>query len=333
MRLLRSRIAIFFLIAMLLPLFDLLLPREFQIVGSFKSIFIFAILAMGLHVLTGYTGLLNLGVAAFMALGAYCFSILTTPIYPFRLDFFSGLFFTGIFSALVGVILGLPTLRLRGDYLAIVTLGFGEIVQDSLKNLDIITKGTQGITVPYPSYFGFTLSSDERIGWYYFTLGFLALVTWLVSNLESSRIGRRWMAIREDELAAGCLGVNIVRGKLLAFTTCAVLCGIAGALLVSSFASSGEPNNYDFQVSIIALCIVIVGGIGSIEGVLGGALLMVGFNSIFLVKISDFLASHNIASTTNVFSSPNNYKYIIFGLALVLTMRLKPQGLFVKKEV
>ena len=316
-----------FLVALCLPLFDAALPREFKIADLMRPIFIFAILGLGLNIVTGYTGLLNLGVAAFMAIGAYSYSILSCDIYPFQLGFWGAVVCATFSGAISGVVLGLPTIRLQGDYLAIVTLGFGEIIQDSLKNLDSITKGTQGINpLPYPTFFGYAFTAQEYLPWYYLFLAILVLVAVISYNLEHSRVGRAWISIREDELASGCMGIQPVKNKLLAFSVGAALCSLAGALWASYLGSSGEPGNYDFQVSVIALCIVIVGGMGNISGVLIGALLMVGFNSIFLVKLSDFLMREGMVSTTNVFSSPNNWKYMVFGLALILTMRFRPLG-------
>ena len=316
----------------LIPLLDLLVPSAFRLSDQMRPIFLFAILGLSLHVITGCTGLLNLGVAAFMAVGAYAMSIVTSPIYPFQLGFWTALLVTAVFSAFVGLLIGLPTLRLRGDYLAIVTLGFGEIVQDSLKNLEVITKGTQGINpIASPSVFGIALTSEMYVGRYYLYLGIFAILIFLISNLEKSRFGRSWRAVREDELAATCLGTNAIKTKLLSFVLCAAIAGISGGLWAADLGSSGEPGNYDFQISVIALCIVIVGGVGNLRGVLLGAIVMVGFNSIVLSKLSAFLAEKGLSSTTNVFSSPNNWKYMVFGLALILTMRFKPNGLFSRR--
>jgi branched-chain amino acid transport system permease protein len=297
-------------------------------------IFLFAILGLGLNILTGYTGLLNLGVAAFMGLGAYCYAILTCDIYPFQLGFWSAAGLTFLIGIGLGLLLGLPTIRLRGDYLAIVTLGFGEIVQDMLRNLDLITKGTQGINpLPYPTLFGFAFTAENTRAWYYLFLAILAMLVALNRNIERSRIGRAWVSIREDELAASCMGINPTKMKLLAFAFGAAQCSLAGALWASYLASSGEPGNYDFQVSIIVLCIVIVGGMGNIGGVLLGALVMMGFNSIVLEALAGWLKARDLVSTQNVFSAPSNWKYLCFGLALVLMARFKPEGLLPSKQL
>lgn len=328
---------VFFLVALVLPLIDMALPQDFKMGDLMRPIFIFAILGLGLNIVTGFTGLLNLGVAGFMAIGAYTYAIVTCEIYPYRLDFWGGMLVVLSVGALAGFLLGSPTLRLRGDYLAIVTLGFGEIIQDTLKNVDTITKGTQGINpLPNPTFFpsltGVTFGSDY-VPWYYLFLGILILVVILNRNLEHSRLGRAWMSIREDELAATCMGINPVRMKLLAFALGAALCSLSGALWACMLDSTGEPGNYDFQVSIIALCIAIVGGMGNISGVLLGALVMIGMNSIVLEKLTGYMQRHGLSSTDNVFSNPTNWKFMLYGLALVLMMRFKPEGLLPSRRV
>jgi branched-chain amino acid transport system permease protein len=323
---------ILFIVTAIIPVTDLILPKDLQFAESLRSIFIFAILGLGLNLVTGYTGLLNLGVAGFMAIGAYTYSILTCDIYPFQFSFINAIILTVLIGVIPGLLLGIPTLRLKGDYLAIVTLGFGEIVQDSLRNLEVITKGTQGINpLPLPKIFGYSISNTTYHDWYYLLLSILVIVTIFSYNLENSRIGRRWEAVREDELAASCMSVSTLKVKLLALSISSGICSLAGALYASYLGSSGEPGNYDFQVSIIVLCIVIVGGLGNIFGVLIGALLMVGLNSIVLSKISSFMVSNNLINSTSVFTTPNNWKYFLFGLALILTMRIKPDGMFPAK--
>lgn len=316
-----------------LPLLDFVVPQDWRVSPLMRPIFILALLGIGLNVVTGYTGLLNLGVAAFMAIGAYSYGILTCDIYPFQLGFWPALVITMVVGAIAGAVIGLPTLRLRGDYLAIVTLGLGEITQDVLRNLESITKGTQGINpLPYPNVAGYTLSAEQYIPLYYLLLAILAVIVLLVKNVEKSRIGRAWIALREDELAAACMGVNPVRAKLSAFSVCAALCALSGALWASYLGSTGEPGNYDFQISILALCMVIVGGMGNMAGVLLGAIVMVGFNSIVLVKLSALLVSDS-GGSASVYTSPNNWKYMVFGLALILTMRFRPEGILPSKRV
>lgn len=315
--------------ALLLPLLERTFFPELGITSALRTILIFAILGIGLNLVTGYTGLLNLGAAAFMAIGAYAYGISTCDIYPFQLSFWSGAGVALVAGALVGALLGIPAMRLRGDYLAIVTLGFGEIVQDLLRNLEEVTKGTQGINpLPYPVLFGYELSGESTVGWYYLLLAILAVVALLSRNLTRSGVGRSWIAIREDELAARCMGVRILTMKLLAFSTSAALCSLAGALWVSMLGSTGEPGNYDFQISMIALCIIIVGGLGTLRGALGGAVVMMGLNSVVLAKLSDLLTRAGLSSTSWVYTSPSNWKYMLFGLALIVVMRVRPHGLF-----
>ena len=325
---------VFLLCFAVLPFLDSFLPQDLRVADSFRTIFIFAVLGLSVNLITGYTGLLNLGAAGFMAIGSYTFAIFTCDIYPFQFGFLFALALSGVVGFVAGIVLGVPTLRLRGDYLAIVTLGFGEIVQNSLRNLESITKGTQGINpLPAPAFLGFTLSLESYLPSYYLFLCVLAIAVFLSGNLERSALGRKWMAVREDELAARAMGVDVAKAKLLSFAFGAALAALAGALWASFLGSSGEPGNYDFQVSIIALCIVIVGGMGSIAGVLLGSLIMVGFNSILLVKISEALARMGVQSSGSVFLSPSNWKFLIFGLALVLMMRFRPEGLLSSSRI
>jgi branched-chain amino acid transport system permease protein len=296
-----------------------------------QRVLVFAILALGLNVIVGLTGLLHLGVAAFMAIGVYWYAILTCDVYPFQIGFWGALVVAPLICALAGLCLGAPTLRLRGDYLAIVTLGFGEIVQDVLKNVDGITKGTQGINpLPPPSLPGVAFESTVYQPWYYLYLAILLVLLVVVRNLERSRVGRRWMAVREDELAAGCMGLHPTRIKLGAFALCAAICGVAGVLYASKLATTAEPATYDFNVSITALCILIVGGMGSLRGVLIGTAIVMGFD-ILLKKVTEAVQQAGLADSSNVFLTPSNWKYLIFGLALVLMMRFRPQGIFPAK--
>jgi branched-chain amino acid transport system permease protein len=293
-----------------------------------QRVIIFALMGLGLNVIVGYTGLLHLGVAAFMAIGVYVYAILTCSIYPFQLNFWGALLMAPIVGVLAGALLGAPTLRLRGDYLAIVTLGFGEITQDVLKNLDAITKGTQGINpLPAPSLPGYTLDASTYQTWYYLYLAILVLMVIIVRNLESSRLGRQWISIREDELAATCMGINTTRAKLMAFAITAAICGLSGVLYASKLETTAEPTTYDFNVSITVLCILIVGGMGSIRGVLMGTTIVMGFD-IFLKKLTEAMQQAGLSDSANVFLTPSNWKYLAFGTALVLMMRFRPEGIF-----
>jgi branched-chain amino acid transport system permease protein len=319
--------------ALLLPLWDMGLAavglRSWAVGNEVaQRVIVFALMGLGLNVVVGYTGLLHLGVAAFMAIGVYAYAISSCSIYPFQVGFWGGLIVAPLVGLVAGLLLGSPTLRLRGDYLAIVTLGFGEIVQDVLRNLDPITQGTQGINpLPAPSFFGRPLPSTTYQGWYYLYLAILIAVILVVRNLEKSRLGRQWVSVREDELAAGCMGINATRAKLSAFMICAAICALAGVLYASKLETTAEPTQYDFMVSITVLCILIVGGMGSIRGVLFGAAIVMGFD-IFLKKATEAMQQAGLSGSDSVFLTPSNWKFLFFGLALVVMMRFRPYGVF-----
>jgi branched-chain amino acid transport system permease protein len=320
-------------VALVVPLVDLALEAaglSEWVLGNemCQRVFVFAVLGLGLNVIVGYAGLLHLGVAAFMAIGVYAYAILTCSIYPFQVGFWWGLLLAPAVCVLAGLLLGSPTLRLRGDYLAIVTLGFGEIVQDVLRNLDPITQGTQGINpLPAPTLPGYTFDASSYRAWYYLYLAIVVLIAVMLRNLEHSRLGRQWVSIREDELAATCMGINATRAKLLAFAITAAICGVAGVLWASKLETTAEPTTYDFNVSITVLCILIVGGMGSLRGVLMGAVILMGFD-ILLKKMTEALQQAGLSSTSNVFLTPSNWKYLIFGASLVIMMRFRPEGIF-----
>lgn len=327
MRIGRGSIFILMLIVALTPIgFDLVFPDS-GVTDRVRPILIFALLGLGLNVVTGYCGVLNLGVAAFMAIGAYCYGILTVSIYPFQLGSFSALVISGLSGAAAGFVLGLPTLRLRGDYLAIVTMGFGEIVQDVLRNFEPVTKGSQGLN-PLPRLVEVD-GAMSGVATYAALLGIVVFVSYLLVNLERSEFGRKLAAIGDDELAAGALGIRVVKSKLTAFAIGAGIASVAGGLWAASLGSTGEPGNFDFQVSILALCIVIVGGLGNVAGVLLGAVLLVGFNGIVLVELSEMIGAAQ-GGGGGVYLSPANWKYFILGAVLLLMVRLRPHGLLPK---
>lgn len=314
------------------PVIDVAVGANGNLMRPVLTIVLFTLLGLSLHVVTGLTGLLNLGVAAFMAIGAYTYAIATCPIYPFQVNGWVALVLALGSGAIFGAVLGIPTLRLRGDYLAIVTLGFGEIVQDVLKNLESITKGTQGINpLPSPRLFGLGLVTESPYLWFYVCLLIVAGVAVAVVNLERSPFGMEWRAVAVDEIAAACMGIPVARAKVRAFMVGAAISALCGALWAASLGSSGEPSNYDFQVSVVALCIIIVGGVGSLVGTLVGAGIMVGFTTLVLGWLSRLLTEQGISAASAVYMSPNNWKYFAFGLALILMMRVRPQGLLGSK--
>ena len=301
------------------------------------TIIIYAILALGLNVVMGYTGLLHLGIAAFFGIGAYVTGILTVEAYPFQAGFIGSLVASIIVAAAFGLILGAPTLRLRGDYLAIVTLGFGEVVRYSLRNLEEITAGTRGLNpIPSPATPAWLAAALGPLGietdwsqnpalFYLLTLGLLVLVIALLRNLERARLGRAWVAIREDELAAACTGIDVVRAKLAAFALAAAIAGMAGCLYATKLGNTANPDAYDFNRSIITLCCVILGGLGSIRGVVLGTLLLVGFDLVAAPMLDSAIQAQSGGS--QVWYTFSNLKYMIFGLVLILMMRFRPEGL------
>ncbi len=301
-----------------------------QLGPQLVSIFIFGILALGLNVVVGQAGLLQLGIAAFFAIGAYITGILTVADFPFQVGFWWAVLASTAGAALAGVVLGAPTLRLRGDYLAIVTLGFAEVTKYAFINLEQITSGSRGLNpIPPPSYSLFGQEPDwsgDYRNFYFLTLAILVWVVVLLKSLERSRLGRALTAVREDELAASCMGVNTVLVKLIAFAIGAGLAGLAGSLYATRLQTTAQPTSYDFAVSIITLCFLIVGGLGNCYGVLLGVLIIRGID-VVLLPILDHIAQERFEGTQNVFLQFTNWKWMIFGLALVLMMRFRPEGL------
>ena len=302
-------------------------------------IFIYAVLALGLNVVVGYTGLLHLGIAAFWGIGCYVTAILRVPGYPFQFGFLTAIVAATCASAGAGIVLGAPTLRLRGDYLAIVTLGFGEVVRFGIRNSDAITHGTQGLNpVPPPQLPSFVNRLLESIGWgthwaleyrlsYYLMLAFLAAVVWLLHNLQRSRLGRAWMAIREDELAATCMGINAARVKLSAFAIGAGLAGLAGSLYATAIASAPGPDVFDFNHSIMVLCAVIIGGLGSLRGALLGTLLVFGFDSVLTPIVDSWVQRASGDLQQHAWMTFSGWRLMLFGAALIIVMRFRPEGL------
>ena len=318
---------------------------EISIGMQLTYIFIYAILALGLNVVVGYTGLLHLGIAAFFGIGAYIAGILTVPAYPFQIGFTAALVCSTVGAALLGVLLGAPTLRLRGDYLAIVTLGFGEVTRFTLRNLEEITAGTRGLNPVPPPVLPAILSGPlARLGiqpdwsldyrlFYYLSLGVLLIVIVLLRNLERSRLGRAWVAIREDELAATCMGINAARVKLSAFALGCGLAGLAGSLYATTLTSTAGPDAFDFNRSIIMLCCIILGGLGSIRGTLLGVVLLIGFDNVVAPMLDGLVQSANLNPDGGGLLTFSNWKLAIFGLALILMMRFRPEGLLPSREI
>jgi branched-chain amino acid transport system permease protein len=264
---------------------------------------LYTILALGLNIMPGFTGLLHLGYVAFYAVGSYATAILFISL---GINFWLAIPLTVIIGALVGVLLGLPTLRLSGDYFAIVTFGFAEIVYLFVLNEKWLTGGPAGFQLERPTLFGYVFKSFPPTGFYFLVFITVLMTMFVCYRLINSRLGRAWSAIREDEIAAECSGINVTWYKIIAF---AVSSGI-GALAGSYFAvyqNSISPNSFKFMESVIIICMVILGGMGSIVGmVLGAAMLFV-----MLEALREF----------------ETLRLIIYGLIMVLIMRFRPQGL------
>jgi branched-chain amino acid transport system permease protein len=297
---------------------------------------LFIVLALGLNVVVGFAGLLDLGYAAFFAIGAYTMAFLTSTVSPIsfvregnHVNFFLAMFVSAGVAAVFGVILGAPTLRLRGDYLAIVTLGFGEIVPLVIKNVPEITKGTQGMNpIGYPEIPGLLFAVDP-IPWYYLIVAVLMLSVLITGRLRTSRVGRAWAAMREDEVAAASMGVNLVSTKLFAFSLGASFSGFAGSIW-ASYLQVITPDQFDFSVSIVVLCMIILGGLGNIGGVIAGGL-MIGFvDRVLFDWISGFVhgIGEAIGNQDLRLMDVSRSRQLIFGIALVAMMLLRPEGLF-----
>jgi branched-chain amino acid transport system permease protein len=294
-----------------------------------SNILLFALLALGLNILLGYAGLLDLGYAAIFAIGGYTAAMLTdlggplAGILPARVDFTLVLALCAAMAGLFGAINGTLTLRLRGEYLAIVTLAFGQIVPRVFLNLDQWTGGASGMSaLPPPRLLGHLLAPPlER---YYLALAVLLLVAAASVRLANSRIGRAWSAMNADEAAAASSGVSVAHYKLLAFMLGAMIAGMAGALYASIF-SYIDTGQSDFTVSAMVLAMVIIGGAGSVRGVIIGALIIAGYNQFAISRIgawAEQVAQTNSGWVGQVFAALDlrNLSYLFFGLALYLTV-------------
>jgi branched-chain amino acid transport system permease protein len=307
--------------------------------GTMAQFAMIAIIAIGLNVVVGQTGLLDLGYVGFYAVGAYTVALLTSPDSPWNQMSPSGFFssdWAWLFcvplamavTALAGLILGTPTLRLRGDYLAIVTLGFGEIIRLMADNLADVTNGPRGLNqIAYPHvgekeglpdgvFSNGNSAGDANYGTWWFWLGlvFMVAILLLVGNLERSRVGRAWVAIREDEDAAEVMGVNTFRFKLWAFVIGAAIGGLSGALYAGQVQYVAPPT-FNIINSMLFLCAVVLGGQGNKLGVIFGAFIIVYLPNRLLGV--EFLGVNM-----------GDLKYLFFGLALVVLMIFRPQGLF-----
>ena len=314
---------------------------------------LYIVLALGLNVVIGFAGLLDLGYIAFYAVGAYSYALLASPhlttqfpaiaaIFPTGLHFplWGALIISFVLAAIFGVLLGFPTLKLRGDYLAIVTLGFGEIIRIFLNNLDRplnLTNGPKGIGSIHPiELFGINLSKPMSI-WglqipslyllFYFFLILTVLVAIVCSRLEHSRIGRAWVAIREDEVAAEAMGIETRNMKLLAFAIGASFAGAAGVLF-AAFQGFVSPESFTLWESIVVLAMVVMGGMGHIPGVILGAILLAVFPELLrsiAAPIQQFVFGSVLVDTEII-------RQLLYGLALILIMLYRPNGIWQKPD-
>ncbi|MEO6207476.1 MAG: hypothetical protein ABIP77_05935 [Candidatus Limnocylindrales bacterium] len=322
----------------------------------------FAILALGLNIVMGFAGLLDLGYVAFYAIGAYTTAFLASPHFGIHISWWIVVFIAVGAAAAFGILLGAPTLRLRGDYLAIVTLGFGEIVRIFFRNLGDITialpgflggavlvgpnanlsGGNVGInpidppTIPIPGPWGneIVFSNQNAIASFYLVAVLLAVTFFVCVRLRDSKLGRAWMAIREDETAAAAMGINTVTTKLLAFSLGASFSGFAGAF-TGAYQTAIFAESFNFQVSILVVVIIILGGIGSLRGVVIGAFAVQYVNQTLLRYLGEQIFNdpiNSVGRSTGIalLSDFNlvNYNYLIFGIVLAIMMIRKPEGLF-----
>jgi branched-chain amino acid transport system permease protein len=298
---LHAKIVIFALILFFLSLPPLVGNYWTQILGD---IGIYIMLGIGLNVVVGFAGLLDLGYVAFFAIGAYGYALLASPQFGIHVPFWLMLPGCVAIAGIGGALLGIPVLRMRGDYLAIVTLGFGEIIRILLNNLDPVTNGPRGLLRIDPPMIGdFPVNAPAR--WYYLILAGIIVSVLIADRLNNSRTGRAWIAMREDQDAASVMGINILKYKLLAFVIGASFAGIGGAIFAARQGSI-FPENFSLMVSINVLCLIIIGGMGSIPGVIIGAVILIGL--------------------PEVLRGVQQYRMLVFGGLLVATMIFRPTG-------
>ncbi|HEX4880340.1 MAG TPA: ABC transporter ATP-binding protein [Limnobacter sp.] len=314
---------------------------------------LYVMLALGLNIVVGFAGLLDLGYIAFYAVGAYLYGLLASPHLTDNFETIAAMFPDGLHAsvwviiplgalvaAIFGVLLGAPTLRLRGDYLAIVTLGFGEIIRLFLNNLNApvnITNGPQGINMIEPVEIGDIrfARTVELLGvdvpalhlYYYLFLALTIGIIVVCMRLQHSRVGRAWAAIRDDEIAAKSMGINTRNMKLLAFALGASFGGVAGAMF-SAFQGFISPESFGLMESIIVLCMVVLGGMGHIPGVVLGALLLAGFPEVLreiVTPLQEMLFG-------KVLLDAEILRSLLYGLTMVLVMLYKPKGLWPERK-
>ena len=319
-----------------------------QTVHAVTDAMIYVLLALGLNIVVGYAGLLDLGYAAFFAIGAYAMGLLNSPVlgspfYGWPWSFWVLIWVSAVVSAVFGVMIGAPTLRVRGDYLAIITLAFGEIIPVAIRNMgDItidvggwrpierlnLTGGENGVNPVGRPYLPGVDFETEFIPWYFLILVIGAASLWAMNRMRDSRLGRAWMAIREDETAADCTGVNPVKTKLLAFSLGASFSGFAGSFYAAKLQAI-TPGAFEFNVSIMLLCMVVLGGIGSLKGVILGGMVITLFDRILLAQMTGIVRAvgRSVGIATLATIDLTLWRWFFFGLGLVVVMLFKPEGL------
>jgi branched-chain amino acid transport system permease protein len=341
-----------------IPLIGDFVPK----VDSMVVMIVFTTMAIGLNMVVGYAGLLDLGYVAFYAVGAYTAGWFASQQFDqvsvnigavgipeglpgIHISMWLILPIAGMLTLLSGIAIGLPTLRLRGDYLAIVTLGFGEIIPQFVRNADNIfgfdlTHGTFGITpidslgfgaigarIGLPESFR---QSSERSEWYFWTAVVILLITVFCSvRLRDSRLGRAWVAIREDETAAGAMGIPLMRTKTWAYAIGAFFGGVAGAFY-ASFKSGAFPADFYFNISVFLLCMVILGGMGSVWGVILGGMILGYLNVEGLATIGSKIQQSGVPKLDQF--DPTKYQFGIYGIIIVLMMLFRPTGLIPERR-
>ena len=352
----RQRAAIVSAIALAAILFPLLHGDDADI-DSVANALAFAALALGLNIVVGMAGLLDLGYAAFFAIGAYCYGILssfqlqpewtafwepfawlglvaripgpgTVDVVHTTLSFWLAIPLSGALAAGCGIVFGAPTLRLRGDYLAIVTLGFGEIVPIIARNWVSLTNGAAGLNGVAPPSLGGTSFGVDSTPYYYVAVAGVAALIFISTRLRDSRVGRAWMAIRDDEIAASAMGVNLVRFKLLAFAIGASFAGMTGTFYVAKL-QTATPEMFGFPVSVMILVMVVLGGMGSVWGVVLGAMILQLLQSWFLQDLTQWIHALGTLIGVDALQKVDLVQSIelIFGIILVLMMLFRREGL------
>ena len=348
----KNQVVVFVLVALALFVLPLLAQQLGQ--GPVRILalaMLYVLLALGLNIVVGYAGLLDLGFVAFYAVGAYMYALLASPHLAENFEGFKALFPDGLhtpiwvviplaagLAAIAGVLLGAPVLKLRGDYLAIVTLGFGEIIRVFMNNLEHpvnITNGPRGLDrIDSMNLFGFSFGKPLQIG--DFTIPSVTLYYWLFLSLvigsllvcyrlETSRIGRAWMAIREDEIAAKAMGINTRNMKLLAFGMGATFGGVSGSMF-AAFQGFVSPESFSLMESVMIVAMVVVGGIGHLPGVIVGALLLA-----ILPEALRYVAG-DIQNLTGGRIDASILRQLLIALAMVVVMLLRPRGLWPSPE-